>query len=138
MPHLDGRQLGAIFAGGALGALARVALAELAPHAPAGWPWATLAANVAGAFLLGLVLARPPAAGPDAPASRSRAFLGTGVCGALTTFSAFQLELLRMLDEGATGLALGYAATSLAAGLAAVALAGRLASRVRPTREAAA
>lgn len=138
MPHLDGRELGAIFAGGALGALARVALAELAPHAPASWPWATFAANLAGAFLLGLVLARPPAGARDPAAPRVRAFLGTGVCGALTTFSAFQLELLRMLDEGAAALALGYAAASLAAGLAAVAVAGRLARSDRHEREAAA
>jgi CrcB protein len=133
-PHLDGRELAAIFAGGAIGALARVALAEALPAAPATWPWATFAANLAGAFLLGWTLARLPA--PDAPSTFRRAFVGTGVCGALTTFSAFQLELLRMLDDGAPGLALGYAAASLALGLAAVAAATGLARRVPRIRMA--
>ena len=75
------------------------------------WPWGTLAVNVAGSFVLGLATARPPAA---------RAFIGAGFCGALTTFSAFQLELLGMLDDGAVARALAYAAASLVAGLAAV------------------
>ncbi len=126
----DPRELAAVFAGGVLGALARVGLAEAVPHGAASWPWATFAANLAGACVLGLVLARPPAA--DGPATLRPAFLGTGLCGALTTFSTFQLELLRMLDEGAAGLALGYAAVSLAGGLAAVALATGLARRIRP------
>jgi CrcB protein len=55
--------------------------------------------------------------------------LGTGFCGALTTFSTFQLELLRMLQDDRVPLALGYAAASLAAGFAAVALATNLVRR---------
>ena len=51
---------------------------------------------------------------------RARAFLGTGVCAALTTFATLQLELLGMLDAGRAGLAAGYAAASVAAGLVAV------------------
>jgi CrcB protein len=51
-----------------------------------------------------------------------RPFLGTGICGGLTTFSTMQLELLKLLDRGAVGLALGYAAASVVAGLAAVQL----------------
>ena len=50
-----------------------------------------------------------------------RPFLGTGLCGALTTFSTMQLELLEMLDHGDGGLAAAYAAASLAAGFLAVA-----------------
>lgn len=127
----DARELAAIFAGGVVGALARVGLAEALPHASGAWPWATFAANLAGAFLLGWLLACPPE--PDPHATARRAFAGTGLCGALTTFSTFQLELLRMLDEGALALALGYGAASLAAGLAAVALASGLARRARGT-----
>jgi len=111
---LDRRELAAIFAGGMLGALSRVALARALPHAAAAWPWATLAANLAGALLLGWTIARLP------QESYGRPFLGIGVCGALTTFATFQLELLRMLDGGRILLALGYAAVSLAGGLAAV------------------
>jgi CrcB protein len=108
------RQLAAVFAGGCLGALARAEVGELLPHASGAWPWATFAVNVAGACLLGAVLGR---------AERSP-FLGAGFCGALTTFSALQLELLEMLDAGRAGPALAYAAASVACGLAAV-MAGR-------------
>lgn len=135
MSHRDARELAAIFAGGAIGALARVALAELVVAEPATWPWATFAANVAGAFLLGLALSALPV--PSIPPARLRAFAGTGVCGALTTFSAFQLELLRMLDAGALGLALAYAGGSLAAGLAVVAAGDALGRRVGAKRRTA-
>lgn len=129
LPRPDVRELTAIFVGGALGALARVALAEGFPHAPAAWPWPTLAANLLGAFVLGWTVARLP------PSGYGRPFLGIGVCGALTTFSTVQLELLRMLDAGERPLALAYAATSLAAGLALARLG--LAAGARPRERAA-
>ena len=111
------RELAAVFIGGVAGALARAGVAEAWPPAPGHWPWATLLVNVAGAFVLGAVAAR-----------RYRVpLLGQGFCGALTTFSAFQLELLHMLDAGRTGLALAYAAVSLALGLAAAELGRRAA-----------
>lgn len=116
LPGPDVRELTAIFVGGMLGAVARVALADGFPHAPDAWPWATLAANLAGALLLGWTVTRLP------PASYRRPFLGIGVCGALTTFSTLQLELLRMLDAGSWTLALLYAVVSLVGGLAAVRL----------------
>jgi fluoride ion exporter CrcB/FEX len=53
MPKLDWRELAAIFAGGFLGALARVLLVQVAPVTPGSWPWATFVANVAGTLLLG-------------------------------------------------------------------------------------
>ncbi len=109
------RVLAAVFAGGIVGALARTGVVEALPHDPGHWPWATLLVNVAGAFVLGLVAAR----------RYRRALLGQGFCGALTTFSAFQLELLQMLDAGRAGLALACAAASLAAGLAAAELGRR-------------
>ena len=63
--------------------------------------------------------------------SYRRPLLGTGFCGALTTFSTMQLELLRMLDEGRAGLAAGYAAASIAAGFLAVLVATNLVRRAR-------
>jgi CrcB protein len=112
LPGPDVRELTAIMAGGALGALARVGLEEAFPHAADAWPWATFAVNLVGALVLGWTIARMP------PAGYARPFLGVGVCGTLTTFATLQLELLRMLDAGAWGLALVYATVSLAAGLA--------------------
>ena len=115
------RELVAIFLGGCAGALARAALAELLPADAGGWPWATLIANLAGAFALGWINTVLP------PASYGRPLLGTGLCGALTTFSTLQLELLRMLEAGDGALAALYLAISVAGGLLAVLAAGSLA-----------
>lgn len=125
----DVRELAAIFAGGAIGAVARVLLARnVAGDAP-GWPWATFIANVAGAFLLGYFATRLQ---ERLPLSRyRRPLLGTGLCGAFTTFSTFQVELLRMVDDGRTALAVGYAAASIVAGFAAMAVATAAVRRVR-------
>jgi CrcB protein len=130
MPHLDGRELAAVFAGGVLGALARAGLIEALPHGGGRWPWATFAVNVAGAALLGYFVTRLQERLPLS--AYRRPFLGSGFCGALTTFSTMQLELLQMLDHGRAGLALGYAAASVAAGFAAVLLATKLTRRVFP------
>ncbi len=62
-----------------------------------------------------------------------RPFLGTGLCGGLTTFSTFQLELLRMIDRGDLGLALLYCAGSLAAGFCGVMLGTAVVRRARLT-----
>ncbi len=125
----DPRELAAIFAGGCIGALARAGLSEAVAEDPARWPWATFAANVLGAALLGYFATRLQERLP--PARYRRPFLATGVCGALTTFSTLQIELIRMLDAGHAGLALAYALASLAAGFAALAVATSLTRRVR-------
>jgi len=113
----DPHRLAAIYAGGVIGALARVGLAEAAPHGTASWPWATFAANLAGALLLGFVVAAMRAHPPESPRF---AFVTTGVCGTLTTFATLQLELYEMVDAGHLGLAAGYVAATLAAGYALV------------------
>jgi CrcB protein len=127
--RVDRRELAAIFAGGFLGAAVRVELSDLFPAAPGAWPWTTFAVNVVGAFLLGYFTTRLQERLPLS--AYRRPLLGTGFCGALTTFSTMQLELLRMLDGRHGALALGYAAASLAGGFAAVALATNLVRRAR-------
>jgi CrcB protein len=129
MPKLDWRELAAIFAGGFLGALARVLLLQLVPARPGSWPWATLVANVAGTLLLGYFVTRLQERLPVS--AYRRPLLGTGLCGALTTFSTVQLELLRMLDAGHTGLAVTYALASISVGLVGVFLATALVRRPR-------
>ena len=127
--RVDRRELAAIFAGGVIGALARLGLVEAFATAPGEWPWATFLANVVGALALGYFTTRLQERLPLS--AYQRPFLGTGFCGALTTFSTMQLELLQMLDHGNAALAAGYAVASIAAGLLAVALATNLVRRAR-------
>jgi CrcB protein len=117
----------AVFAGGVVGALARTGLERLLP-AGHGWPWATFAVNVGGAALLGWLLTRLQERLP--PTTFRRAFAGTGVCGALTTFSTLQLEVLQLGRHGRIGLAAAYLAASVAAGGLALYLATALTRRV--------
>jgi fluoride exporter len=112
--RVDRRELAAVFAGGVLGALARAGLVEALPHG------AILVANLIGTFALGYFVTRLQERLPLS--AYRRPFLGTGVCGALTTFSKLQVELLDM-DPGP---AIAYALVSVIAGFAAVALATNL------------
>ncbi|HEX6458677.1 MAG TPA: fluoride efflux transporter CrcB [Thermoleophilaceae bacterium] len=129
MPNHDVRELAAIFAGGAVGALARAGLVQWHPPAPGHWPWVTFGVNIAGAFLLGYFATRLQERLPQS--AYKRPLLGTGFCGALTTFSTVQVELVRMLDRHEAGLAAGYFGASVAAGFAAVWLATGLVRRAR-------
>jgi CrcB protein len=122
--RVDRRELAAIFIGGVLGALARFGLVQALPPHPGSWPWATFVANVSGAFALGYLSTRLQERLPLS--AYRRPFAGTGVCGALTTFSTVQVELLDMLDAGSGGLAVGYAVASLVAGTLALAAAMNL------------
>jgi CrcB protein len=125
----DYRELAAIFAGGALGALARAALSTLAAPDPASWPWPTFTVNIVGAFLVGYFTTRLLERLPLS--SYRRPLLGTGLCGGLTTFSTMQVETLRMLEGGHWVLAASYTVISIVVGLAAVHLATALVRRVR-------
>jgi CrcB protein len=129
LDSIDRRELAAIFAGGVLGAVARAALVRAFPAAPTAWPWATFVANLSGAFLLGYFVTRLQERLPQS--TYRRPLLGTGFCGAYTTFSTMQVELLRMLDHDRYGLAVGYAAASLVAGLFAIWVATAAVRRVR-------
>lgn len=129
---VDRRELAAIFAGGVLGALARLGLVETLAYEPGSWPWATLVANLTGALLLGYFATRLQERLPVS--AYRRPFLGTGLCGALTTFSAMQIELLQMLDAGRAGLAAAYALVSIVGGFLAVAVTTNLVRRARVLR----
>jgi fluoride exporter len=125
----DSREIAAIFVGGFVGAVARAEVDTQLASGGAHWPWATFIVNIGGAFLLGWFVTRLQERLPLS--AYRRPFLGTGLCGALTTFSTMQLELLRMLDAGRIALALAYTGASVAAGFLAVALATNLTRRVR-------
>jgi CrcB protein len=132
LPRLDRRELAAIYAGGVAGALGRVGLAEAFPVVTGSWPWATFAANMAGALLLGLAVTRLQERLP--PSSYPRPLIGTGLCGALTTFAALQLELFEMLEADRVGLAAAYASATLVGGFACVHLATAAVRRTRLVR----
>lgn len=76
------------------------------------FPWGTLTVNVAGSALLGLLAALPADEG-------LMALAGTGFCGALTTYSTFGYETLRLLEDGARFYAVSNAIASIVAGLGA-------------------
>ncbi|MBO9532463.1 MAG: fluoride efflux transporter CrcB [Solirubrobacteraceae bacterium] len=122
LPPLDPRLALAVVIGGALGTLLRTELATHWAHDPAAWPWATFVVNLAGAAVLGWVVVR------TAGRPHRHGLLGTGLCGGLTTFSTFQLEVLQMLDAGHSALAFGYVVASVGAGLLLARWAGRLAA----------
>ena len=128
MARHDYRELAAVFAGGALGSLARVALSGLAVNDPASWLWATFTVNIVGAFLLGYFTTRLLERLPLS--SYRRPLLGTGLCGGLTTFSTMQVETVKMIEHHHYGLAAGYTCASVVFGFLAVYLATALVRRV--------
>jgi CrcB protein len=94
--------------GGALGAVARYGVGiGAARWLGLAFPWGTLAVNVAGGFAMGWLAAR---VGPEQEALRLA--LGVGVLGGFTTFSAFSLETVRLMEHQ-PGLAALYAAASV-------------------------
>ncbi len=107
----------AVMLGGAAGTLTRAGLAHALPVTPGAWPWSTFAANIVGTVILGWVVA----------ADRWRPLVGTGFCGALTTFSTFQVETFRLADGGHGVLAAAYMGVSVGAGLLAARLGKKLA-----------
>ena len=129
MPAPDGRELVAVFAGGAIGSLCRALLAEAYPTMAPSWPWVTFAVNLSGAFLLGYFATRLQEQLPLS--SYRRPLLGTGLCGGLTTFSTMQVELLTMIDAHDYRLAVGYALASVVGGYAAIQLATAMVRRVK-------
>lgn len=109
--------------GGALGALCRHGVErafDALAHGGAGFPWGTFGVNLSGAFFLGWILARAET-GADS-GDWLRCFAGIGFCGAFTTFSSVNLEMLEMMRSQAALLAGVYFVSSFACGIAAVSL----------------
>lgn len=90
-------------AGGAIGAGARFLVNEaFAARALTGFPWATLTVNVTGGLLMGIVfvVVNDRLGG----SAEWRTFLATGILGGLTTFSAFSLDMMRLMGEDGSAL----------------------------------
>lgn len=116
--------------GGALGSMARygagLAAARLAPGA--AWPWATLSVNVIGGLLMGLLVGWLAQRGQGGESLRL--FAAVGVLGGFTTFSAFSLETVLMLERRQFGPAFAYVALSVILACAALFLGLMIARRV--------
>ena len=109
--------------GGAIGALLRYQTGRwmtwwLGPNTVTAFPWATLTVNVLGSLAMGLLagyLARHGQGG-----EQWRLFIGVGVLGGFTTFSAFSLEMMILIERGQAAQGLIYALVSVLAGLTAL------------------
>ncbi|PTE13639.1 fluoride efflux transporter CrcB [Pseudogemmobacter blasticus] len=117
---ISGTTLAQVAAGGAIGASARYVVNVTSGRLlGTGFPYATLIINVAGSFLMGLLVVLLA----EKSGNRLAPFLMTGVLGGFTTFSAFSLDTITLYERGQTGLALVYVAGSVLLSLAAIALA---------------
>ena len=133
-PSFPVRRILVIAVGGALGTLARYGLGQAVVVSATGFPWATFAANVAGSFLLGIILTVVAERWP--PTRYVRPFAAIGFCGGFTTFSTFTVEAVRRTQLGDPAVAIVYLLASLAAGITAVGL-GVLVARRGPGQLAA-
>ena len=117
--------------GGALGAMARyLTVVGAARLFGTGFPVGTLAVNVLGSFLIGVLavtMLGPRGASPAVP------FLLAGVLGGFTTFSAFSLDALKLWQAGQAGAAGAYVAASVGLSLAAVAVGAAAGAALRGT-----
>lgn len=123
--------LAAISLGGMLGASARYGMALWIPTPPNGFPWATFWTNISGSFLLGMLLVLLLERFP--PTRLLRPFLATGIIGAFTTMSTYEVETALLIKNGHAATGLLYGLGSLTAGLV-LAYAGVLAGRLAPAR----
>ncbi|MGN7998566.1 fluoride efflux transporter CrcB [Sphingomonas sp. 22176] len=124
MPNLFLVMLGGAFGSAARYGVGRLGVALLGP----AFPWGTLAVNIVGGFLMGLLGAGLMRFGEAA--EQARLLLGVGVLGGFTTFSSFSLETFAMLERGDVFLASGYVLVSVLGAIGAVAIGMTLARAV--------
>ena len=119
-----------VMLGGAIGTFARYAASVLMLPVSRELPWGTIAINVAGSFVIGLVGTLTLAAGRFPLSENARLFLMVGFCGGFTTFSAFSLQSLELLRSGALGRAALNIVLSVALCITAAAAGHVLATRL--------
>ncbi|MFF4949280.1 fluoride efflux transporter FluC [Streptomyces chattanoogensis] len=110
--------IGVVAAGGAAGATARYGATLIWPTAPDAFPWTTLAVNVVGCALMGVLMVLITELW--SPHRLVRPFLGTGILGGFTTFSTYTVDIAHLVDARRAVPALAYLAATLLAALGAV------------------
>jgi CrcB protein len=126
-PHHGPGPMVAIGGGGALGTLARYGVERAVDPDTLGFPWGTFTVNVAGSFILAVVVTL---VADRLPKDRwLRPFVAVGFCGGFTTFSTFALQIDQRARHGHLGSASAYLIASLAAGIGAALLGSALARR---------
>jgi CrcB protein len=126
----DARVLAVVATGGVLGSLGRWGVGLALPHPAGGMPWATLVVNVTGAFAMGLLVAFLV----DRPGVHRllRPFVGVGVLGGWTTFSALAVDVVQLGVAGRAPVLLAYLVATFVVGVLAVGGGVALGRRVWP------
>lgn len=122
-------RLAVIFAGGCAGGYARYAVSQAWPSATYGFPWSTFTVNLVGSFVLGVVVV---VASNERGSRHLRLLVGTGFCGALTTFGSVVVAVDELLAHRHVGTAIVYLVSTTVAALVVMGMAVAL------TRQAAA
>jgi CrcB protein len=133
LPRIHPATVVAVAIGGFFGGLLRYAVGLALPTPSGGFPWSIFVVNTGGAFILALLLILVLEVLP--PTTYVRPLIGTGFCGALTTFSSVATGVDQLIAGGHVGVAAGYLAGSLAAGLAAAGVGIVLGRSVAAARE---
>jgi fluoride exporter len=112
--------LAVIACGGVSGSGARYGIGVAFPRGQDGWPWATLLINITGCLLIGVLMVLIV----DVWVAHRlvRPFLGVGVLGGYTTFSAYTIEALQLIEAGRPAVAVAYLVVTVVAALTAVQL----------------
>jgi len=129
-PRPDAVLLATVAVGGVLGSLGRWGVGLALPHPAGGLPWGTVLVNVTGAFAMGLLVAYLV----DRPGVHrlARPFVGVGVLGGWTTFSALAVDAVQLTAAHHVQVALAYVAGTFLLGTLAVAAGSGLGRRVWP------
>jgi CrcB protein len=102
-----------VAAGGGIGAVLRYGIYFFSK--PQAFPYSTLLINIAGSFLLGMIMAMSLKS--ESMGEGTKLFLATGICGGFTTFSTFSFENITLLQQGRYNLAFIYILASMLAGI---------------------
>ncbi|HSO65110.1 MAG TPA: CrcB family protein [Ornithinibacter sp.] len=127
---MDSRALAVVALGGVIGSLGRYAVGALLPHVAGEFPWATLVVNVSGAFAMGLLVAFLV----DRPGIHrlARPFLGVGVLGGWTTFSALAVDVVQLGAADEVTLTIAYIGATFLVGTLAIGAGTAVGQRIWP------